>query len=119
MLAPVGAKDPVALGKRSLTNSDLADVLAQEAQPQSGTLARAYRRAARSAFLWPETVADMLARSDSLLELHGVGPFIARKLTDWVSKPPRERARLPIDRRDFLTMADARALLAQKPAWTN
>src|SRR4051812_6966682 len=101
-----------------LTNAQLADLLADEAEAQSGTLARAYRRAARSAFLWPETVAGMLSRGDSLLTLHGVGPFIARNLTDWIKKPPGQSARRQAERRDFLTMADARALVAGKPTWT-
>ena len=106
------------MAKQPPTNADLADLLAQEAEGQSRILGRAYRRAARSAFLWPETVADILARRGSLLELHGVGPFIARKLTDWVNKPPPLRAQLPPIQRDFLTMADARALLAKKTDWT-
>jgi histidinol phosphatase-like PHP family hydrolase len=105
------------MAKRILTNADLADLLADEAEEQSGTLSRAYRRAARSAFLWPQTVAGLISTGESLLELHGVGPFIARKLTDWVEKPPkRGRSRSAI-RRDFLTMADARALLIAKPSW--
>ena len=102
---------------RILTNADLADLLADEAEEQSGTLSRAYRRAASSAFLWPETVAGMIRRGESLLELHGVGPFIARKLTEWIERPPTRRPSRSAIRRDFLTMADARALLTAKPAW--
>jgi histidinol phosphatase-like PHP family hydrolase len=105
------------MAKSPLTNADLADLLALEAEDQSGTLARAYRRAARSAFLWPDSVAEMLDRRQSLLELHGVGPFIAKKLSLWVDKPPRQTIRRSTDRRDFLTMADARALLRRKPEW--
>ena len=105
------------MARPPLTNADLADLLASEAEHQTGTLARAYRRAARSAFLWPESVLVMLNRGDSLLGLHGVGPFIGKKLTEWVNKPPKDRPRRDPDRRDFLTMADARILLARKPGW--
>jgi histidinol phosphatase-like PHP family hydrolase len=107
------------MAKQPLTNAQLADLLAQEAKGQSGTLARAYRRAARSAFLWPETVAGILDRGGSLLELHGVGPFIGRRLTEWLANRPASLPRVPPERRDFLTMADARALLAKKPEWTS
>lgn len=100
-----------------LTNAELAGLLAEEAGKQGGTLSRAYRRAARSAFLWPETVSAILSRNGSLLELHGVGPYIARKLTDWMANAPPKLGRVPADRRDFLTMADARAVLAAKPDW--
>jgi putative hydrolase len=106
------------MAKPPLTNAQLADLLAQQAKLESGTLARAYRRAARSAFLWPDTVAEILERGGSLLDLHGVGPFISRQLTQWIANPPATLARVPADRRDFLAMADARTILAAKPDWT-
>jgi putative hydrolase len=105
------------MAQRILTNADLADLLADQAEEQSGILVRAYRRAARSAFLWPETAAALVERGESLLDLHGVGPFIARKLTEWIEKPPKRRRSGSAIRRDFLTMADARRLLSMKPAW--
>jgi histidinol phosphatase-like PHP family hydrolase len=95
----------------------LAEILAQEAKTQSGTLARAYRRAARSAFLWPETAAGIVARGGSLTELHGIGFFLARQIASWIEKPPVPAARPPAERRDFFTMADARELLAKNPKW--
>jgi histidinol phosphatase-like PHP family hydrolase len=106
------------VARTALTNAHLADLLAREAENQSGILVRAYRRASRSAFLWPETVTEVLQRGGSLLELHGVGPFMAKKLTEWANKPPPLKSRVPPERRDFLTMADACALLRTKPAWT-
>lgn len=105
------------MAKKLLTNAQLADLLAQEGENHSGTLARAYRRAARSAFLWPETVGEILGRNGSLIELHGVGPYLAKQLAAWSKKPPSRPGRVPPERRDFLTMADARALLASKPDW--
>lgn len=37
-----------------LTNADLAELLAREAEKASPPLSRAFRRASRHAFLWPE-----------------------------------------------------------------
>jgi histidinol phosphatase-like PHP family hydrolase len=105
------------MARLPVTNADLATFLARQAETEAGTLARAYRRAARSAFLWPAPVAAMLDRGESLLSLHGVGPFIAKRLAEWVNKPPAGRGRSHPERHDFLTMADALALLSAKPAW--
>jgi histidinol phosphatase-like PHP family hydrolase len=107
------------MAQRALTNADLADLLAGQAGKETGMAVRAYRRAARSAFLWPETAAAILASGRSLTELHGVGPFIAKQLTHWLEKPPPMPATIPAERRDFLTMADARTLLVSKPGWSN
>ena len=81
-------------------------------------LVRAFRRAARSAFLWPELASDVLASGRSLTELHSVGPFISKQLQAWIEKPPREQTKPPPIRRDFLTRADARVNLAANPEWS-
>jgi histidinol phosphatase-like PHP family hydrolase len=100
-----------------LTNSDLAELLARKAETSSGILVRAFRRAARSAFLWPELAHDLVAAGRPLTELHGIGPFIGKQLQEWIEKPPREKIKPPLIRRDFLTRADARAILASNPEW--
>lgn len=100
-----------------LSNADLAELLSRKAETSSGILVRAFRRAARSAFRWPELASDLAAAARPLTELHGVGPFIARQLQAWIDKPPREEMRPPAIRRDFLTRADALVLLASKPEW--
>ncbi|MEY2495294.1 MAG: putative hydrolase [Verrucomicrobiota bacterium] len=99
------------------SNSDLAELLARKAETSSGILVRAFKRAARSAFLWPERAADLHAAGRPLAELHGVGPFIARQLREWIEKPSQERETVPAIRRDFLTRADARVILAKDPDW--
>jgi histidinol phosphatase-like PHP family hydrolase len=101
--------------RRTLSNADLAELLAREATSSSGILVRAFRRAARSAFLWPERAHDVFYAGRPLSELHGVGPFIANQLQAWIEKPPRQEAKPPFIRRDFLTLADARVILAQNP----
>ena len=79
---------------------------------------KALRRAARSAFLWPEECADLLAAGRSLTELHSVGPFVAQQLQGWIELPPAPAAARNPLRDDFLTMAQARAILARDPAWS-
>jgi putative hydrolase len=103
---------------RKLSNAELGELLARKAETSSGILVRAFRRAARSAFLWPELVCDVFRAGRPLTELHGVGPFIAKHLQAWIEKPPREEARAPLIRRGFLTRADARVLLAKNPEWS-
>jgi len=100
-----------------LTNSELAELLAREAENQSGILVRAYRRAARSAFLWPEQVAELIRQNRPLTELRSVGPFITKRILRWIDKPPQPKPRPPAIRRDFLALADARALLAKNRQW--
>ena len=101
-----------------LSNAELAELLAREAEKQSGILTRAYRRAARSAFLWPEQIADLIEQNRSLTELRSIGPFIAKRILRWIDKPPKEKSRAPAIRRDFLAMADARVLLAKNSNWS-
>lgn len=100
-----------------LSNANLAELLAREAENSSGIRVRAFRRAARSAFLWPERAIDLFAHGRDLTELQGVGPFIAQQLRAWIERPPAKLGTIPATRRDFLTLADAKKLLAARPAW--
>jgi histidinol phosphatase-like PHP family hydrolase len=100
-----------------LSNTDIAELLAREAQRETGILSRAFRRAARSAFLWPENVTDLAAQNRSLTELRGIGPFIETQIRRWLDKPPPLSTKIPAIRRDFISLAEAKQLLARKPAW--
>jgi histidinol phosphatase-like PHP family hydrolase len=100
-----------------ISNAALADLLADEAERVEGIRIRAFRRAARSAFLWPEEAADLHQQERSLTELYGVGPFIAKQLQQWIEQGTEgARSRDPL-RRDFLTLAEARKILAADPSW--
>jgi histidinol phosphatase-like PHP family hydrolase len=101
-----------------LSNADLAELLARKAETSSGIFSRAFRRAARSAFLWPDLASDLVGAGRPLTELYGVGPFIAKQIQAWIAKPPREEMKPPAIRRDFLTRAGARVLLAANPEWS-
>ena len=104
--------------KAKLSNADLAELLARKAETSSGILVRAFRRAARSAFLWPDLATDLAGSGRPLTELHGVGPFIAKQLLAWIEKSPGDEVKPPPLRRDFLSRADARVILAANPEWT-
>ena len=100
-----------------LSNTDIAELLAQQAERETGILSRAFRRAARSAFLWPEEVTDLVMQNRSLTELRSVGPFIEKQIRNWIDKPPRRAKTVPAIRQDFISLAEARRLLAARPGW--
>ncbi|PYJ34111.1 MAG: hypothetical protein DME79_04805 [Verrucomicrobia bacterium] len=100
-----------------LSNIQIAELLALQAECESGFLSRAFRRAARSAFLWPVEAAELVAQNRSLTELRAIGPFIEKQIRRWFDKPPRSSGRTPAIRRDFISLAEARQLLAMKPEW--
>jgi histidinol phosphatase-like PHP family hydrolase len=100
-----------------ISNAEIAELLAREAEQREGILQRAFKRAARSAWLWPEHATDLLRTGRSLTEIKGIGPFIARQLRVWLETADLKISRPPKTRRDFMTMADAQSLLAKKPVW--
>jgi len=100
-----------------LTNAELAELLARQSESESGILVRAFRRAARNALSWPESAAMLIAQNRSLLELRGIGPFIEKRVRDWINDSERVNGKIPLLRRDFLSLADARALLKKNPEW--
>ena len=101
-----------------LSNADLAELLAHEAEvATSATRQRALKRASRSAFLWPDEAAELLASGHSLTELHSVGPFVAEHLRRWIENPPPPHETADPLREDFLTTAQARAILRNERSW--
>ena len=98
------------------TNGDLAELLARAAEDQEGHRQRALRRAARAALLWPEEMAEVIAAGRSPTEFPAVGPWVARRVREWVEDPP-EPPEPPAPRRGFLTMARARRVVAEHPEW--
>ncbi|HEY7529126.1 MAG TPA: PHP domain-containing protein [Gemmatimonadota bacterium] len=97
-----------------LRNDGIAELLAIESEEREGHVRRAYRRASRRAFTWPVEAADLVAGGDSLTELAGVGPFLARRIRAWLDDPPWV-PEPPEIRRDFLTVPRAAAILAAEP----
>ncbi|PYL47927.1 MAG: hypothetical protein DMF32_10125, partial [Verrucomicrobia bacterium] len=91
-------------------------MLAQQAETETGILSRAFRRAARNAFLWTEEVSDLVTQTRSLTELRGIGPFIEKQVRQWIEKPHQAKT-VPAIRRGFLSLAEARILLAARSDW--
>ena len=100
-----------------LSNTDIAELLAQQAERETGILSRAYRRAARSAFLWPDEVSDLVVQNRPLTELRSIGPFIEKQIRNWFDEALRQPKSVPALRQDFISMAEARRLLAGRPSW--
>ena len=99
-----------------LSNTDIAELLAQQAERETGILSRAFRRGARSAFLWPEEISDLIAQDRPLTELRSIGPFIEKQIRNWIDKPCRAKT-VPAIRRNFMSLAEARRLLGTQPGW--
>jgi len=98
------------------SNAEIAELLSLEASNASYIVQRALRRAARSAFLWDVEARDLVARKESLTQLAHVGPFLQKQIRQWIRQeqhPPRP----PLLRKEFFTLAQSRARLAQFPSW--
>jgi putative hydrolase len=91
-------------------------LLARAASREEGHRGRALRRAGRAALTWPEEAAEVLAAGRPLTELRTVGRWVAAILQDWFDSPP-EVPDPPEYRRGFMTLAEARRLLAAAPEW--
>jgi histidinol phosphatase-like PHP family hydrolase len=100
-----------------ISNGDLAELLTIESLSATDFRQKALKRAARSAFLWPEEASNLLDQGRSLTELHCVGPFVAEKIQGWIEHPPQQAGERDPLRRDFLTLANARNILARDATW--
>jgi DNA polymerase (family 10) len=99
-----------------LSNAAIAELLMREAEAATGHREYAFRRAAHSAFMWPVEANDLREAGRSLTELPGIGPSIAKRMEGWLDSPPDVQ---PAAMRDgFLTLAEARRILAKKPSWS-
>jgi histidinol phosphatase-like PHP family hydrolase len=108
----------LALKSRSepLDNSIIAELLALESEKTRPPLQKALRRAARRAFLWPEEAVEIVRQNRSLTELAGVGPTLEKHILRWIEDPP-PMSPPPAIRKGFLTIQQARSILAKKPDW--
>jgi putative hydrolase len=97
-----------------LGNRDLAELLAVAAEAERDHRQRVLRRASRAALTWPAEAASLVLAGRSLTELRGVGPWIAQTIHGWLDQPPEVPEPPPV-RANFLTLADARTILASHP----
>ncbi|CAN5661403.1 hypothetical protein BH24ACT26_BH24ACT26_01470 [soil metagenome] len=96
------------------TNTDIAELLAAAAEEAEGHRARAYRSASTAALMWGEEASDLVAQDRSLTELERIGPSLAKRVRRWVEEEQKVSAPPPA-RRDFLSYAEARALVVSEP----
>src|SRR5437773_5085346 len=98
------------------SNAEIAELLSREASEASYVLQRAYRRAARSAFLWEVEARDLVAEKRPLIELAHIGPFLQKQIRQWIRQkqhPPRP----PPLRKEFLSLAESRLRLDKAASW--
>jgi putative hydrolase len=100
----------------SFTNARIAELLASEGDAAKPPLTKAFRRASRRAFLWPEEACQLVQQGRPLTELPGIGPYLEKIVRGWFDKPPSLSEPPPL-RSDFLTLTEARAILATNPSW--
>ena len=102
----------------SISNAQVAELLALRAEELAGDRQRAYRRASRAAYKWPEEVADMVAADRPLTDLKGIGAKLSGLIRSWLEEPPEIPDPPPI-RAGFRSFAEARAILAANPEWAD
>lgn len=66
--------------------------------------------------MWPEEAVALVEQDRPLTELPQVGDRLAGRITSWIEDPP-ELEETPVSRQDFMTLAQARALLTGHPEW--
>lgn len=98
-----------------LDNRSIAELFVREAERASGHREAALRKAASEAIMWEEEAAELVGSGRSLRELPGVGPSLTKLIYRWLDAPPEVDP--PELRREFLTLAYARRVLAKKPGW--
>ncbi len=96
----------------TLRNTDVAELLARAAEEADGHRARAYASASRTALLWDEEVADVIAQGRSAAELERVGPSLSKRIRRWVEDDTRAPEPPPL-RAGFSSFAEARRFLAR------
>jgi histidinol phosphatase-like PHP family hydrolase len=104
------------LERHSCDNAKIAELLATAGDSARPPLTKAFRRASRRAFLWPEEASDLVKKGRSLTELPGIGPYLEKIVRRWIDDPPATH-KPPEIRNGFLTLMQARAIIAEKPAW--
>jgi putative hydrolase len=96
---------------------DVAELLALRAEELAGDRQRAYRRASRAAYKWPEEVADLDAAGRLLTELTGIGARLSGLIKSWLDEPPDVPDR-PAIRDGFRSFAHANKVVAENPDWS-
>ncbi|MGH2701991.1 MAG: PHP domain-containing protein [Actinomycetota bacterium] len=100
----------------SLTNLQIADLLARSAAEAESYRQRAYIKASRGALAWTEEAADVLEAGRSLTELFGVGDKLALRIEGWMTEPP-EVGDPPESRSGFSSRSVSTSIVDGHPDW--
>jgi putative hydrolase len=101
-----------------LSNAELAILLGRQARDEREHRRRALERASRAAMFWPVEAVSLLEAGRPLTDLPTVGPWVAERIAALVGDPSGDAEPEEL-RRDFLTVARARDVLAGAPGWTD
>lgn len=101
----------------TLTNLEIAELLARTADQVQDVKRRAYRRASRAALSWFEEASDLVEERRSLTELYGIGPGLEKRLKGWIEEPPKIEGPSPESRTGFSTLSVARRVVTASPEW--
>ena len=115
-IAAVGFPDSTPHVACELSNADLAELLAAEAKNARSPLDRAFRRASRKAFLWPEEALNLMNARRPLSELQGIGPYLDKRIRRWFADAP-DVPTPPALRAGFLTFTEAQSILLRDSGW--
>jgi histidinol phosphatase-like PHP family hydrolase len=96
-----------------VTNRDLGELLARQAEEHEDPLRKAFKRASRLSLFWKEEASELLKIGRSLTELPAIGPFLERFVRSWIENPPDIFNPEPL-RADFLSSSQARQILAKQ-----
>ncbi|HWC13632.1 MAG TPA: PHP domain-containing protein [Actinomycetota bacterium] len=102
----------------SLDNAQIAELLALRADELEGDRQRAYRRASRAAYKWPEEAADLVDEERPLTDLTGIGAKLSGLIRSWLGDPPDVPEPPPI-RSGFRSFAEARRIVADHRDWAD
>jgi histidinol phosphatase-like PHP family hydrolase len=105
------------LSSDHLSNFEISELLCLEAEQVKQPLQKAMRRAGRKAFLWPQEASSIVEAGESLEQLPGIGPFLAKVIKRWLNNPP-DVPTPPEIRQNFLTLTQAQSILKSKAAKT-
>jgi histidinol phosphatase-like PHP family hydrolase len=100
----------------ALSNLEISELLALEAENASQPLLKALRRASRKALFWPEEADTLIREGRSLTELPGVGPYLEKGISQWLRNPPPVPKPPPL-RSNFFSWTQAQAVLAKNPSY--
>jgi DNA polymerase (family 10) len=102
-----------------VSNGQIAEVLGRMMDDEpTPHRRRALQRAARAAiYSWPVEAASVAETGESLTTLRSIGPWLATIIARLLEDPGFEPPELSELRRDFLTLAEVRATMADHPDW--